>query len=276
MAKRPKKVVEPTAAEELRAIRAGLLSIDSVLHAAHSPERISSDGEDKAEWLTWLTLSGEFGDSAKTDFPILFNTVLSTGVSVIAQRGKFHTQYYLPGTKEGIRISTRISIDGLQLPKPSIKMNPFWWWKSPNYLKILQAVRDAVQERLAGYEALMIRKEAAKAAFAAAQAANICISFVSDWMKEEELRNPGEDLVKSAMKVFDMPKESLIKCTPAFAEFGIDLPMLILKFGFRSSLIEKLGIQPLPVDAILLGAALDNITAKQNYNPKSILGEDKN
>jgi len=164
-------------------MRAGLLSINSVLYAANSPERLSSDEVDKPEWLTWLTWSGEFGEFAKTHYPGLFKTVLVTGVSVIAQRGKFHTQYYLPGQDEGIRVSTRISLAGLRSPLPTIRTNPLWWWESPNYLKILEAVREAVQERFNGYEALMIRSEAAKASFAAAQAANMCVSFVSDWMK---------------------------------------------------------------------------------------------
>ena len=272
MPKKSEKIQEPPLAEELRAMRAGLLSIDSVLHAADSSS-LPTSADEKSEWLTWLMLSSSWGEIVKNQYLSLFTSVRATGVSVIAQRGKFHTQYYLRGIKDGVRTSTRISLQGLRPPKPSVRANPLWWWESPEYLKILKAVRVAVQERFDAFETLMIQSEAAKAAFAAGQAATICLNFVTEWMKEEEFRNPGEDPKKDALKVFGMPKESLSKCIPAFEEFGIDLPKLMYKMGFRSKFLKRLGIEALPMDPVLLGAAMDRVTARENYDGKWVSDE---
>jgi hypothetical protein len=81
-------------------------------------------------------------------------------------------------------------------------------------------------------------------------------------MKEEEFRHPSSDAVKSALKVFGSPVESLDKCAPAFEEFGIDLSKLLSRLGFRSEQNEKLGLQPLPLDSILLGAAMNRDFAR--------------
>jgi hypothetical protein len=233
-------------------MRAGLLTIDAVLSAA---EEGYATAEDKREWYKWLTVSGDWGKFAATQFPDLFKSIRSTGVSVVALLGRtyFHTQYYSPQKREATRRSTRIPID--LKPPVSVQEEPLWWWESKDYLKILKAVRRAAQERFAAYESWMVEREAGRAAASAAQASQVCVEFVSDWIREDELRHSS----RGASGVMDAPAEALEKCSATFAEFGIDLPKLLWKLGVPSERNWKLGVEVLDIQADLLGAAADRL-----------------
>ena len=207
---RTQKLEHPKSDELREAVR-GLLTVKFVIFAAR-PENDDRSPEELfeisgAEWRKILE-GAPLVEGPMVGESLLphqwWGSVLKTGVSVVARRGVFHTEYYVPGEADAIRRSTKISLDGINPPQ-NVRDNPLWWWESSRRLEILQCLENAILERFSEHAEFIIHCQAQKAALAAWPYLEKCLLDISD-LKGDTLRG------------FD-------DCVRIFADYGINLPM---------------------------------------------------
>jgi len=188
-----KKASPPTehpSGESLRELAKGLRTVKAVLSAAVHEEMDSQESRDQFQKKWKKVLLGEVPHHHAADSQIEDEledcSILKTGVSIVARRGAFYSEFYVKGfSKQAVRRSTSIPLEDMKPPK-NLKDNPLWWWESIRFLELLKHFETAIIEKFNVIASILIREEAGAAAMLAFPRIDECLRHVEEFTLNQQ------------------------------------------------------------------------------------------